>query len=142
MIAGSVERRRREREAPLLRAQVPGLVGLSIEVRECGQGAGMPDIAYVRRFVLATAPALVLFACGEPLCEGGGYDLSPAMMPALGAHTCELRGVVSCAGTVGDEGCTRCLRYAMTATFEDAPSCAPTARSGLRELITSVDREG
>jgi len=120
MIGKGVERRRREREAPLLCAEAPGLVELSIELTECGQGAGFPDVTFIRRFVLATAPALFLVACGDPLCAGGGHDLSPPVMSALGSQQRELRGETKCRGTVGEVTCTRCVRFVMTAAFDDA----------------------
>lgn len=115
----AAERRQREREASLLRDEVPALVGLSIEVKEGGQGLGMPDLTYIRRFALETAPALFLLACGEPLCEGGGHDISAGVMEALRAGRAVLRGETRCHGLVGAEACTRNVRFIMTATFED-----------------------
>ena len=77
------ERRERERAAPLLCEEAPGLLSLAVEVTESGQGPGVPDNTYTRRFALETAPALFLFACGEHLCEGGGHDISLQVMAGV-----------------------------------------------------------
>lgn len=118
--SSAAERRRREGDAPLLCDEAPGLTSLSIEIKVSGQGPGMPDTRYIRRFALATAPALVLFACGEPRCEAGGHDISAEVMAALRAKQPELQGETVCQGTVGTEGCTRTVHYEVVATFDDA----------------------
>lgn len=114
------ERRERERAAPLLCEEAPGLLSLAVEVTESGQGPGVPDNTYTRRFALETAPALFLFACGEHLCEGGGHDISLQVMAALRVRRSRLRGETTCPGMVGDRACTRKIRFELTATFEEA----------------------
>ena len=117
----AAERRRRERDAPLLREEVPHLLSLFIEIKESGQGSGLPDATHIRRFVLATAPALFLFACGEPACEGGGHDISPEVTVALRSRQPELLGSSRCAGMVNEAACVREVHFVMKATFDTDP---------------------
>jgi hypothetical protein len=117
--AQSAERFRRELEAPLLRTEVPDLLGLSIELAEGGQGGSMPETRHVRRFVLATARALFLIPCGNPLCQGGGHDISTVVMGALRSHRPEQAGDSPCPGLVDGTPCTRTVHFIVRGTFED-----------------------
>lgn len=117
--AQSAERSRRELEAPLLRSEVPDLTGLSIEVVEGGQGGNMPDTRHVRRFVLSTARALFLIPCGNVLCQGGGHDITDAVMGALRSHRPEQVGDSPCSGSVDATPCTRSVHFIVRGTFED-----------------------
>jgi hypothetical protein len=117
--AQSAERFRRELEAPLLRTEVPDLIELSIELAEGGQG-GMPETRHVRRFVLATARALFLIPCGNPLCQGGGHDISTVVMGALRSHRLEQAGDSPCSGTVDAVPCTRTVHFVVRGTYEDS----------------------
>jgi hypothetical protein len=130
----AAERRRREQDAPLLIEEVPLLRGLSIEVKETGLGPGMLDAKHIRRFEMATAPALFLVPCGDRSCEGGGHDISVAVMEALRGHQALLEGAVACCGRVGEQGCSRSLHFAMVAAFDEPRGKKPAA--SLRANVT------
>lgn len=110
------DRRRREDEAPRLIAEVPELASLNVEISE-RRGDAPAESTHVRRIVVASAPAHFEIPCSEPTCEGGGHDLTDAIMRALRAHQTKFAGDDVCHGTLAGEPCGRTLRYAATATY-------------------------
>jgi hypothetical protein len=113
-----MERRRLEDKASRLLVEAPGLKSLHIELAEDGQEAGMPAIHHVRRFVLPTAPALFLVPCGDPLCDGGGHNLTSEVLKGLRLGHTRIEGDDDCRGAVGSVHCARKLIFAAVATFD------------------------
>jgi hypothetical protein len=97
------ERRRREDEAPRLRERVPDLTELKIEIEEGGA-------KHTRHIVLGNAPALFAFPCGDASCQGGGYEITSAVMTGLMRHEARIEAEDRCFGSVGTAPCTRTLR--------------------------------
>ncbi len=137
----ALERRRREQDAPMLLEEVPLLQDLSIEVTETGLEPGMLEAKHIRRFALATAPAVFLLPCGDRSCEGGGHDISAVVMDALRTRTSLVEGVVACCGTVGEHGCTRTVHFAMAAVFDESKgrsrASSPRASATPRESVST-----
>jgi hypothetical protein len=117
-IRQNAERRQRENEASRLLIETPGLLDLHIDFEESGLPEGIPPVQYVRRFVLATTPSVFLIPCSNPMCNGGGYDLTHEMMAGLRSRQPRIAGEHACGGTVGEAQCALKLRFAATAVFD------------------------
>jgi hypothetical protein len=115
----TAERRRREDEAPRLKAEVPALETLALEISD-SKGAADPASTYVRRVQVASAPALFEIPCADSSCKDGGHELTHAVMRALRDHRTSFDGEDVCHGSVGTATCGRVLRYVATATFQRA----------------------
>jgi hypothetical protein len=116
------ERRRREDEAPHLRNQVPALCGLELTIEE-RSGAGATK--HIRRFMVDSAPALFLVACGDPRCLGGEHDLTTDIMRALRASKTSFEGSDDCMGNIGSSACLRVLHFSGTAQYAPVQAAAP-----------------
>jgi hypothetical protein len=103
--------------APRLSAEVPGLQSLKLSVSEWRAGAEIPGTAYVRLFVLQSAPAHFFVPCGDRRCKDGGHDLTREIMYALQRKSTEFGGEDECRGNVGGGECSRVLRFTLAATF-------------------------
>ena len=114
----TVERRRREDEAPRLAATVPGLQGLRIEVLEHSSNISHPEHSHVRHVVVASAPALFVVPCHDKDCKEGGHDLTQEILAALRQRNARFEGQDVCHGTVGSTGCSRILGYVAVATYQ------------------------
>lgn len=112
----SAERRRREDEAPRLKAEVPNLEKLDFTISD-SKGVADPTSTHVRRIVIAHAAALFEIPCSDPGCKDGGHDLTDRIMRALRAHQTSFDGEDVCRGNVGSSECGRVLRYVATASF-------------------------
>jgi hypothetical protein len=99
------ERRRREDDAPKLRAQVPNLVSLQLDIDD-------------RRVVIDRAPALFVWPCGDPQCANGEHDLTTTVMSALRAHETSFHGEDACMGSVGPNACSRVLQFEAFAAYQ------------------------
>ena len=110
----SVERRRREQEAPRLAHEVPGLKSLRIEVVE-----HLPtgSSKHVKLVVVDHAPALFVLPCGDRDCHDGDHDLTHEVMRALRARQKELSGESRCEGTVRSGNCNRSISYHVAAEY-------------------------
>lgn len=113
------ERRRREDAAPRLKDRAPDLVSLKLEVEESHDTTGTAHAKHVRHVVVERAPALFAIPCGDPSCEGGGYDVTDSVMRALEAHETHLTADDRCYGSVGNAPCKRTLHVIGTATYKD-----------------------
>lgn len=111
------ERRKREDEAPRLRAEIPGLESLKLDIDERRPGVVSAEVAHVRRVVVEHAPALFELPCSDPACQDGGHDLTSRVMRALKEHIESFDGEDTCVGHVGNVSCERILRYVATATY-------------------------
>ena len=112
------ERRRREDEAPRLKERVPRLVSLKLEVEETHDTSDTGRAKHVRHVVVANAPALFLFPCGDTSCEGGGYDVTETVMRALESRSEHFTADDRCYGTINNVPCERTLHVSATATYE------------------------
>ncbi len=112
------ERREREDSAPRLATEVPDLLALRLEIEERSDGAAVSQPKYVRRVVVPNAPALFLIPCGDANCEGGGHDVTGAVMHALHDHQTGFAGEDYCRGSLGSANCSRILHYEATAEYK------------------------
>ena len=113
------ERRRREQAAPRLRERVPELTGLRLEVEELSDTVALTK--HVRLIVVESAPALFVLPCGDPSCEGGGYEITDTVMRALASHEDRFEAEDRCYGTTGNVSCTRRVHVTAIATYSDKP---------------------
>ena len=113
------ERKKREDEAPRLKDEVPNLTSLKFDVEERREGSTTPEVSHIRRVVVENAPALFVFLCGDPHCEGGGHDVTYPILRALEDGQTRFDGEDACSGTVGTASCRRILRYVGTAAYAD-----------------------
>jgi hypothetical protein len=111
------ERRRREDEAPRLRALVPTLESLELQLEELRSGASSPEARHTRKIVVAHAPALFVFPCREPACEDGGHDLTDEVLSALRAGAQTFEGEDECRGLLRSGSCQRVLRFIGIASY-------------------------
>jgi hypothetical protein len=111
------ERRRLEDEAERLAAAVPDLLSLRLDVEE-RHGAGIAsETKHVRHVVVARAPALFLFPCGDPACSDGGHDLTAPILNKLRRRADSFALDETCAGSIGTISCARILHVVATAGY-------------------------
>ncbi len=110
------DRRSREDEAPRLRAVVPRLLGLRLDLTESRRG-GDGESSHIKRVVVEHAPALFLIPCGDSRCKAGGYDLTPLMMAKLYRSEESFDVNDTCGGQTGSAECGRVLKCTATATY-------------------------
>jgi hypothetical protein len=111
------ERRRREDEAPRLATEAPGLATFKLSVDERRASVTSAESKHVRLVVVDRAPALFEVPCGDPACEGGGYDLTTQIMRELRARKTEFVVEDECMGNVGNARCGRLVRATGLATY-------------------------
>jgi len=111
------ERRRREDEAPRLRAEVPRLDTLRLDVEERRPGVVSAEVSHIRRVVVDHAPALFEVPCSDASCADGGHDLTNTIMRSLRNGEEKFEGEDTCLGQVGNAPCERILRFVATATY-------------------------
>jgi hypothetical protein len=110
------ERRRREDEAPRLLVEVPDLASLELEVQErASETAGAAK--YLRKIVVASAPAHFEIPCLDPACVAGGHDVTSSIMRSLRARASIFEGDDACHGSVRTAFCGRVLRFVAVATY-------------------------
>lgn len=113
------ERRRREDEAPRLKAEVPELEKLDLELSD-SKGVADPATTHVRRVVIDQAPALFEIPCADTSCKDGGHEITHSVMRALREHRTSFEGEDVCHGSVGSSHCGRVLRYVATAKYRQS----------------------
>ncbi|HEY1957307.1 MAG TPA: hypothetical protein VGH28_16925 [Polyangiaceae bacterium] len=114
------ERRRLEEAAPRLKERAPDVASLKLEVEEAHDTAGLSGSKHVRHIVVDRAPALFAIPCGDPSCQGGGYDVTSTIMRGLADHSERFEAHDHCNGSVGTASCRRTLHVTAIATY--APS--------------------
>lgn len=112
-----VQRVEREDSAGKLLTKVPDLTGLALDIREVRPDGCVADNHYIRRVVVANAPALFEVRCSYADCEDGTYDLTWEILAALASHKTRFEGQHNCRGRCRAVDCTRVLRYVATATY-------------------------
>ncbi|WP_394848950.1 hypothetical protein LZC95_16040 [Pendulispora brunnea] len=110
-------RKQREDDSPRLRAEVPTLETLKLEIEERRGNTTNPETTYIRRIVVESAPALFALVCGERDCEDGGHDITYAVMAGLRRGSTKFEGEDVCHGSVRTTTCGRVLHYKATATY-------------------------
>ncbi len=111
------ERRRREDEATRLKAEVPRLETLRLEIEERRMGGVVPEATHIRRIVVESAPALFALPCLDRECKEGGHDVTHSIVRALIAGETRFEGDHTCSGRVGTGDCNRVLHYVGIATY-------------------------
>lgn len=111
------ERRRREDDAPRLKDRVPDLLSLKLEVDESHDTTGTARAKHVRHIVVERAPALFAIPCGDPSCEGGGYEITDTVMRGLQQHQEHFEADDRCMGSIGSAPCRRTLHVVGIATY-------------------------
>ena len=111
-----VERRRREDESPRLRAVVPRLTAIRLELSE-SRGEGQIESSHIKRIALEHAPSVFLIPCGEPRCKHGSYDLTDSILPALRQGSSRIEARDTCMGDVGSAQCGRVLHCVAVAEY-------------------------
>lgn len=112
----SIDRRRREDDAPRLSREVPNLETLALEIVD-GRDGAVGGTTHIRRIQVASAPALFELTCGTRDCKDGGHDLTSEIMRALRASKTRFEGSDECRGARGSSECGCMLRYVATATY-------------------------
>jgi hypothetical protein len=107
----AADRRERENSAPRLQGEVPELVSLRFEIEERSVASSVSQPKYIRRIVVANAPALFLIPCGDPNCTDGGHDVTYPVMQALHSHRTGFAGSDDCVGSLGSATCSRVLHF-------------------------------
>ena len=120
-----IQRNAREDAAGKLLQQIPDLASFDVAIHETRQGGCVVDTHYIRRVVVAHAPALFEVTCSDHHCEDGGYDMTREVLFALASRQTRFEGRQACAGRCGAIDCTRVLRYVATATYQGARSTEP-----------------
>jgi hypothetical protein len=118
------QRSAREHAAGKLALRAPDLTSLSIATHET-RPESVGDTRYIRRVVVAEAPALFEVPCSDAQCEDGGYDVTREILSALAARRTQFEGLRECPGHRGANACGRSLRYAATATYRDGRGAEP-----------------
>jgi hypothetical protein len=110
----SLERKKREDDAPRLRESIPELVSLQIEMTE---HAGTTTTKHKKHVVIANAPALFFVPCGDKDCVDGGHDITNEIMRSLHQGALQTDGEHACEGQVGSAPCARRLQFQTNATY-------------------------
>ncbi|MRG95073.1 hypothetical protein [Polyangium spumosum] len=125
------QRLAREDAAGKLTSRAPDLMDLQIEIDETPRGNKVGGTRYIRRVVLAQAPALFEVPCSEPKCEEGGYDMTREILYALASRRTLFEGQHACAGRCSAGECNRVLHYVATAKYrQDQDASTPPLRAG------------
>jgi hypothetical protein len=113
-------RREREDSAQRLHDVAPTLTRLDLELAESRAGMTDPHSVYVRRVVVAQAPAHFEIACGDSACQDGGHDMTADVLDALRRRQETFTAEDACRGTIGSVGspCERVLKLSGTAKYE------------------------
>jgi hypothetical protein len=102
------DRLRMEAGATRLQREVPSLKTLRIAVTEIGM---LTHQKHLKHVVVANAPALFVFPCGDTQCEHGGHDVTSNILYSLRALRTEFTGEHSCDGSVGSSSCRRSIEF-------------------------------
>jgi hypothetical protein len=111
------ERRRREDEAQRLRAEVPALRTLKLEIEEHRRETTIAETKHVRHIIVDHAPMLFEIPCNDPSCRDGGHDLTDAMGQQLRRKALEFALEDVCMGDVRGAPCGRVVRVTALATY-------------------------
>lgn len=82
------------------------------------------EVHYKRVIVVARAPALFEFTCSDRACDGGGHDVTEAVLSALARGETTFWGAHRCGGKAREGTCDYVLRYEGRAGFDAEPQLA------------------
>jgi hypothetical protein len=111
------ERRKREDEAPRLKADVPRLRTLRLDVEERRGESLLAETRHTRHVVVDSAPALFVIGCGDPDCRDGGHDVTEALVRRLSEHAASFSVEDVCMGHLRGAPCGRVIRVLVSATY-------------------------
>lgn len=111
------ERRRMEDEAQRLAKVAPQLVSLRLEIEEGRGGAIASEAKHVRHVVIAHAPALFLFPCGDDACKNGGHDLTYSVLNEVRERIEQFVLEDTCYGDVGSAPCGMVVHVTAKAAY-------------------------
>jgi hypothetical protein len=115
--ARSVERRRREDEAPRLLDQVPQLKTLRLEMEERRGDTRLEETKHIRIVMVDRASSVFLVPCGDTACKDGEHELTYGMLRELRGSSAEFSLEDDCRGSVGSASCSRTVRVLAKATY-------------------------
>jgi hypothetical protein len=113
----AAERRKREDESTRLKAEIPKLSELSLDMEERMSDTALVAARHKRHIVVASAPAMFEIRCSDSNCKDGGHDLTWPIMKALRAGVESMEGEDACAGQLGSASCRRVLHYTLRAKY-------------------------
>ena len=117
-----LEERERIQLAASLSETFPNLKSLSALLSYFGPFGRTPQSELKCTFNLAHAKALFRFACPNPECVEGNFDLSAALAQAVAERQETITGELRCQGwqsktTIGEVYCDQVLRYNLVLEF-------------------------
>ena len=116
------ERRRREDESPRLRAVVPRLKTLRLELSESRGEETQVENTQIKRIAIEHAPSVFMIPCGERRCKHGSYDLTSTILAGLRRGETQIECSDTCYGEVGTARCGRIMKCVAFAEYtEEAP---------------------
>lgn len=118
------ERRKREDDAPRLKAVVPELEALALEVNEHRGASAIGGSKHLRRVVVEHAPALFVLSCGNPSCKDGGHDITAEVLRHLRQHETDFSIEDVCSGSIGTASCGRVIKVSAKASYRPEGSAA------------------
>ncbi len=110
-VRARTERWQREDGSPRLKDEVPALLKLKLDLSENGETGPIPNSQRVRHIIVDRAAAHFEFPCSDTHCEGGGHDVTPAIMTELQHAKAAFSGEHACMGRVGEHACERVLVF-------------------------------
>ena len=113
----AAERRSVEDTAERLVNRVPTLKTLQLKIEEKALDRPGVGVVYTRHVVVDRAPALFNVPCCERNCEGGGHDLTGAVLRELVKGRTHFEGRDRCEGRSGDMECPFELFFVCEATY-------------------------
>jgi hypothetical protein len=100
-----------------LKAQVPNLKTLRLEVDERRGATSIPESKHVRHIQVDHAPALFALTCGDSSCKDGGHDITHTVLRHLQSGTADFEIEDECSGSIGTAHCGRIMRVHATAVY-------------------------
>ena len=104
-------------ESSRLLTEIPDLQSLRIEIEQSEPGVSGAVFKHTQIIVVASAPALFLFPCGDSRCHEGGHDLTGEILGHLRRRDEKFGGQEACGGQVGYGNCGRVMKYSVTAAY-------------------------
>jgi len=108
----------RENAAPRLKQLVPELESLRLCLIESRGGYPITGTRRVQHVMVDTASTLFEVPCSDGSCQGGGHDLTHAVLSRVRNRRAEFSGSSECGGEIGcGHACTRRLEYSFEARY-------------------------
>ena len=114
-------RKERDDASPRLRAVVPAIVSLDLEIDVSRDGTVMQALRHVKRCPVEHAPAVFVIDCTDRECRDGGHDLTEEMLSQLRAGRERFHLEQRCPGRTSARDCGRVATVRAVATYARAP---------------------